>query len=62
MHVTAIDINSQHPFVKEIDFFDLPLAEHHYDIIVLSLVVNFVPDIARRGVSRMDSRVSRHID
>eukprot|EP00123_Amoebidium_parasiticum_P021475 comp68058_c0_seq1/m.48061 comp68058_c0_seq1/g.48061 ORF comp68058_c0_seq1/g.48061 comp68058_c0_seq1/m.48061 type:complete len:303 (-) comp68058_c0_seq1:411-1319(-) len=56
---TAIDINSQHPFVKEIDFFEFPLKETRFDVVSLSLVVNFVGDVRKRG--EMIKRAREHL-
>jgi 25S rRNA (adenine2142-N1)-methyltransferase len=50
--VTRIDLHSQEPGIREIDFMDLPAPESEsrkYQIISLSLVLNFVPDPAARG-------------
>ena len=51
---TCIDLNSQHENVLQVDFFDhakeqLAAADHPYDVVVLSLVLNFVGDIVKRG-------------
>lgn len=49
--VTPIDLHSQHPSIKEQDFFLLSQTEnaHKWDVISLSLVVNFVPEPKDRG-------------
>lgn len=47
MDVTCIDLNSQSPLVKKLDFFDL--KDQKYDIVCLSLVINFISDPVRRG-------------
>ncbi|KAJ2984217.1 hypothetical protein NQ176_g112 [Zarea fungicola] len=47
-----IDLNSQEPGILEQDFMDRPLPEHdsdRFDLISLSLVLNFTPDAALRG-------------
>ena len=52
LDVTRIDLRSQEPGIREIDFMDLPAPEskgQRYEIISLSLVLNFVPDPAARG-------------
>ena len=52
LDVTRIDLHSQEPGIREIDFMDLPTPEskgQRYEIISLSLVLNFVPDPAARG-------------
>lgn len=51
-HVTRIDLNSQSPGIEQQDFMERPLptsASERFDIISLSLVVNFVPDAKGRG-------------
>ncbi|PHH77957.1 hypothetical protein CDD82_3288 [Ophiocordyceps australis] len=48
-----IDLNSQDPAIKKQDFMKRPLPERHvdkFDIISLSLVLNFVPSAAARGL------------
>ncbi|PVU90382.1 hypothetical protein BB559_004652 [Furculomyces boomerangus] len=55
----CIDLNSQHPKISKLDFFDVPLSNPDnnseisvhgpYDIVSLSLVVNFEGDIHKRG-------------
>jgi hypothetical protein len=60
LHVTSIDLNPQEECVLKADFFDfaeqqlqLPRdasSSGRYDVIVLSLVMNFVGDPAMRGV------------
>jgi len=49
MDVTAIDIRSSHPDIKEIDFFTMK-ASREYDVVVLSMVLNCVPDPFKRGL------------
>lgn len=52
LDVTRIDLHSQEPGIREIDFMDLPAPEsegQRYEIISLSLVLNFVPNPAARG-------------
>jgi 25S rRNA (adenine2142-N1)-methyltransferase len=44
----SIDVNSQHPLIKEINFFDLPLT-FEYDICISSMVVNCVTKPSQRG-------------
>lgn len=47
-----IDLNSQHPNIKQQDFMDRPIPlsdEDKFDIFSLSLVLNFVPDAGARG-------------
>ena len=58
-----IDLQSQHPSIKRQDFMERPvpssegaLAQEGFDVISLSLVLNFVPDAAARG--EMLKRVS----
>ncbi|KAL8888679.1 MAG: hypothetical protein Q9192_006139 [Flavoplaca navasiana] len=60
--VTRIDLHSQHPDIQEQDFMQRPaplpnaLEEDGYDILSLSLVVNYVGDPVSRG--EMLKRVS----
>ncbi len=55
LHVTRIDLHSQHPGIKEQDFMDMPipraadLEREGFDIVSLSLVVNFVGNPIERG-------------
>ncbi|ESK87534.1 nucleolus protein [Moniliophthora roreri MCA 2997] len=51
IETTPIDLNSRHPAIMEQDFLLMDENEHrgNWDIISLSLVVNFVPDAANRG-------------
>ncbi|KAH7889948.1 putative methyltransferase-domain-containing protein [Phlebopus sp. FC_14] len=47
----SIDLRSRHPSIIEQDFLSMPTDEHRekWDLISLSLVVNFVPDPNDRG-------------
>ena len=49
--VTAIDLHSRHPSILEQDFLLMDLNEHReaWDVVSLSLVLNFVPDGKDRG-------------
>ncbi|KAI3632141.1 hypothetical protein MIR68_009977 [Amoeboaphelidium protococcarum] len=54
LQVTAIDLNPQNAFVQKFDFMEYRLPDQrdineHFDILCLSLVLNFVPDHAQRG-------------
>ncbi|KAH8829624.1 putative methyltransferase-domain-containing protein [Flagelloscypha sp. PMI_526] len=51
LNVTPMDLNSRHPNILEQDFLTLDANEHHsrWNIISLSLVVNFVPIAEDRG-------------
>lgn len=48
---TPIDLHSRHPSILEQDFLCMDLERHReaWDIISLSLVLNFVPDGKDRG-------------
>ena len=62
LDVTRIDLHSQEPEIREIDFMDLPIPtidNERYHAISLSLVLNFVPDSAARGA--MLNRISRFL-
>lgn len=50
--VVHIDLNSQEPGIEKQDFMERPLPsgpEDYFDVISLSLVLNFVPDHIGRG-------------
>lgn len=53
--VTRIDLHSQHPEIQTQDFMKMPLPservldKNRFDIVSLSLVVNYVGDVAGRG-------------
>lgn len=52
INVTRIDLNSQSPGIEQQDFMERPLpqsTEQMFDIISLSLVLNYVPDPNGRG-------------
>lgn len=54
----SIDLNSQHPLIEEIDFFDIePRAD--YDVVVCSMVINCVPLPEKRG--EMLARLKGHL-
>ncbi|KAJ3268951.1 hypothetical protein HDV01_002061 [Terramyces sp. JEL0728] len=59
---TSIDLNSQSPLVIKQDFFLRPVPttdQDKFDIVCLSLVINFVPEAADRG--RMLKLVAQHL-
>lgn len=50
--IERIDLNSQHPQIKQQDFMQRPLPsgpDEMFDVISLSLVVNYVPEAMQRG-------------
>lgn len=52
IHVTRIDLNSQGPGIQQQDFMERPLPvseSDRFDIISLSLVLNYVPEPVGRG-------------
>jgi hypothetical protein len=51
--VTPMDLHSRHPSILEQDFLCMDQERHHeaWDIISLSLVLNFVPDGKDRGTA-----------
>ncbi|KAI0048199.1 nucleolus protein [Auriscalpium vulgare] len=51
LDVTPIDLHSRHPQILEQDFLAMSMEEHRgqWDVISLSLVVNFVPNPRDRG-------------
>jgi 2-polyprenyl-3-methyl-5-hydroxy-6-metoxy-1,4-benzoquinol methylase len=48
LNVRSIDINSQHPSIEEIDFFDI-IPTSSYDVVVCSMVINCVTNADKRG-------------
>ena len=64
--IERIDLQSQHPSIKEQDFMERPIpssdaspVKEGFDMISLSLVLNFVPDAAGRGA--MLTRVAKFL-
>lgn len=57
MVTTPIDLHSRHPSIAEQDFLLLDVSENHekWDIVSLSLVLNFVPDAKDRGKFVMET-------
>lgn len=54
MDVTPMDLRSRHPNIKEQDFLLMDSKVEHresWDIVSLSLVINFVPEARDRGKS-----------
>jgi len=51
IETTSIDLHSRHPSIIEQDFLLLDAEEHRekWDIVSLSLVLNFVPEAKDRG-------------
>ena len=52
LNITCIDLHSQHPAIETQDFMERPIPnsdEEKFDIISLSLVLNYVPDAVARG-------------
>ena len=62
--VTPIDLHAQHPDIREHDFLLMHPEEHRerWDVISLSLVVNFVPEARDRGGLTLPSRTNRWAD
>lgn len=58
LEVRAIDINSQHPKIEEMDFFDIS-PDGNFDVVVCSMVINCVTDALKRG--DMLIRLSAHL-
>lgn len=50
---TPLDLRSRHPSIIEQDFLQLDVTENRskWDILSLSLVLNFVPEPKGRGIS-----------
>lgn len=60
--MTRIDLNSQGPGIAKQDFMERPLpksSDEQFDIISLSLVLNYVPEAAQRG--EMLKRVTKFL-
>lgn len=52
IRVRRIDLKAREPGIEEIDFMAMPIPQHEealFDIVSLSLVLNFVPDPESRG-------------
>ncbi|KAG0345852.1 hypothetical protein BG004_002943 [Podila humilis] len=52
IHTTPIDLNPQDPLITKMDFLEMPIPtteDSLFDIVCLSLVVNFVGDPTQRG-------------
>eukprot|EP01104_Vermistella_antarctica_P016405 TRINITY_DN5574_c0_g1_i1.p1 TRINITY_DN5574_c0_g1~~TRINITY_DN5574_c0_g1_i1.p1 ORF type:complete len:331 (+),score=80.28 TRINITY_DN5574_c0_g1_i1:376-1368(+) len=58
LDVTAIDVMSRHPKIKQLDYFEMPF-EQLFDVVVCSLVINCVTPASKRG--EMLLRVHRHL-
>lgn len=60
LKVTGIDLNSQCSFVQQVDFFEYePEHDSFFDVVSLSLVLNFVGEPKKRGEMIMKS--CRHL-
>ena len=49
LQVKAIDLRSTNPRIEQKDFFELPLSEQPYDVLVNSMVINCVTTPEQRG-------------
>mmetsp|Transcript_29268 Transcript_29268/g.47434 ORF Transcript_29268/g.47434 Transcript_29268/m.47434 type:complete len:359 (+) Transcript_29268:115-1191(+) len=49
LQVQAIDLRSTNPRIEQKDFFELPLSEQPYDVLVNSMVINCVTTPEQRG-------------
>ncbi|KAF9110778.1 hypothetical protein BGX27_005889 [Mortierella sp. AM989] len=52
IHTTPIDLNPQDPLITKMDFLEMPVPTQKqklFDVVCLSLVVNFVGDPTQRG-------------
>lgn len=58
LDVYAIDVNSQHPRIREEDFFDVA-PRFSFDVVVCCMVLNCVPSAAKRG--EMLARLACHV-
>lgn len=65
--MTRIDLNSQGPGIEKQDFMDRPIPpteDECFDIISLSLVLNYVPDAVGRGemLKRITKFLRKHTE
>jgi 25S rRNA (adenine2142-N1)-methyltransferase len=56
LSVDALDIQSRHPKIQQMNFFDFPMEENKYDAVVCSMVINCVPTPLLRGQLLVDCR------
>jgi hypothetical protein len=49
LQVRAIDLRSTNPRIEQMDFFELPLSDQPYDVLVNSMVINCVTTPEQRG-------------
>ena len=59
LNVDAIDINSRHPKIQEINFFSYPVVENKYNVVVCSMVINCISTPQARGRLLVDCH--RHL-
>lgn len=59
LQVTAIDLRSTNPRIQQKDFFELPLSNEPYDVLVNSMVINCVTTPEQRG--KMLALCYRHL-
>ncbi len=59
LDVDALDLNSRHPTIQQIDFFDYPCEPGKYDVVVCSMVINCIPTPQQRGQLLVDC--GRHL-
>lgn len=49
LDVKRIDLKSTQPGIEEVDFMHMPIPHERFDVVSLSLVLNFVPTASARG-------------
>ena len=54
--VDALDINSRHPKIQHLNFFDYPMIEGKYDCVVCSMVINCIATPLERGSLLIECR------
>lgn len=59
LNTDALDLNSRHPKIQQIDFFKFPCTPGLYDIVVSSMVINCIPTPRQRGEMLIGCR--RHL-
>ena len=55
----ALDLNSRHPRIQQIDFFKYPCVPGRYDVVVSSMVINCIPTPHQRARLLLECR--RHL-
>lgn len=59
LNTDALDLNSRHPKIQQIDFFEFPCVPGEYDVVVSSMVINCMPTAHQRGA--LLTKCRRHL-